>query len=267
MTDNLALEPELRVLPLATGDISLLVGGSGSPLLLLHHDVGPNGWTPFHSELARDFTVYAPDMPGFGESPRLEWARHPRDIAAIMLNATRQLGLERFTLVGLGFGGWVAAEMAAFAHPEFAAMVLAAPAGLKPDDAFILDQVLEEHVAYLRAGFANPENFDRQFPDPRDKALRDRLDRARENIARLCWKPYMYSYELPETLRDAKLPVTVAWGDADAVIPPSTAALWQATLPNCQVHRIPGAGHFLDLEAPERLAQLVRDTIAVSAGG
>lgn len=255
-----------RTVDLASGPIHVLVGGTGSPLLLLHHDVGPMGWTDFHAALARSFHVHAADIPGFGRSPRADWARHPRDLAAVMLAAARRLGLRRYVLVGLGFGGWVAAEMAAFAHPEMAALVLVAPAGIKPEDGFILDQFMEEPVAYLRAGFLDPAAFAAHFPNPQARELRDRLDDCRETIARVAWKPYMYSYELPETLREMPLPVTVAWGADDAVIPAACAALWARVLPRCTVQLIPGAGHFLDLECPHRLAAIVAAAIAAPTG-
>jgi pimeloyl-ACP methyl ester carboxylesterase len=244
----------------------VLAGGTGHPLLLLHHDVGPMGWTSFHAALALSFSVHAADLPGFGGSQRAGWARHPRDLAAVMLAAARRLGLRNYVLVGLGFGGWVAAEMAAFAHPEMAALVLAAPAGIKPDEGFILDQVLEEPVAYLRAGFHDPAAFAAHVPDPQARELKDRLDECRETVARVAWKPYMYSYELPETLREMRLPVTVVWGEADAVIPPGCASLWAGVLPACTVRLIPDAGHFLDLECPERLAEIVAGAAAAPAG-
>ena len=265
----MAPESEERTVELATGPIHVLMSGAGQDapdLLLLHHDVGPMGWTPFHEALAQTFRVHAVDMPGFGASPRAEWARHPRDLAALMLATARRLGVRDYVLVGLGFGGWVAAEMAVFAYPEMNRLVLAAPAGIKPEDRFILDQVLEEPVAYLRAGFRDSETFAAHFQDPTAQELKDRLDQCRETVARVAWKPYMYSFELPETLREAHLPVTVAWGEADAVIPSSCAALWAQALPDCTVRLIPDAGHFLDLECPERLAAIVAGTPAALAG-
>lgn len=254
---NTTVGPNTHTIELASGPISLSEGGSGPTLLLLHHDVGPFGWTPFHEALAEDFHVFAPDMPGWGQSPRVEWARHPRDLAAVMLHTARALGLRDYTLVGTGLGGWVAAEMLAFAYPEIASATLVAPAGIKPESEFILDQVLEEHVAYLRAGFSSEELFHWYVPDPKDKELRARLDAARETVARVSWKPYMYSYELPETLRDASLPVSVVWGSADRVIPASAARLWQQTLPRCTVHELEDTGHFAELEHPERVAAIV----------
>lgn len=259
-------EPNRLVIDLKAGPVAMLEAGTGQTLLLLHHDVGPFGWTEFHRELARDFRVVAIDLPGWGDSPRAEWAGHTRDLAAMVLHTSRKLGLDRYALVGTGFGGWVAAEMLAFACSEITSAVLIGPAGLKPEGEFIRDQVLEEHFSYLRAGFSTDEHYERYVPDPKDKDLRARLDSAREVVARVCWKPYMYSYELPETLRDVETPVTVAWGTADAVFPPSTASLWKATLQNCRVRLVEGAGHFAELEQPTVVAEIVRSQALATIG-
>ncbi len=259
MTDIAAAPTNVRTIELANGAVQVESGGSGPGLLLLHHDIGPIGWGPFHRALAEHFTVFAPDMPGFGESPRADWARHPRDLATMMLALARRAGLREYTLVGLGFGGWVTAEMAAFASPELSALVLSAPAGMRPDSTFILDQVMEEPVAYLRAGFSSTEAFDAHFPDAKDKDLRVQLERSRETIARVSWKPYMYSYELPETLKEAQVPTTIVWGEKDAVIPSECADLFAAALPYCTVRRLPVAGHYIELEHPALLAGIVRE--------
>ena len=259
----MAQEPAASTVALADGEIRVLSAGAGQDVLVLHHDIGPLGWTPFHAALATRCRVHAADLPGFGDSPRVEWARHPRDFAALMLAAARRLGLRDYLLVGLGFGGWVAAELAAFAWPELAGLVLAAPAGLRPDEGYILDQVMEEPIAYVRAGFSDEAVFAAHFPDPRERALKSRLDACRETVCRVAWKPYMYSLELPHLLAEVRLPVTVVWGEADAVIPPGCADAWARALPNCTVQRLPGAGHFLDLERPERLAEIVAAGAAV----
>src|SRR5262249_37013645 len=88
-----------------------LKGGAGRPVVVLHHSTGNPGWIPFYERLAERATIYVPDMPGYGQSARPEWAREPRDLAILLLQALPRLGLSRPALVGLGLGGFVAAEM------------------------------------------------------------------------------------------------------------------------------------------------------------
>ena len=62
---------------------------------------------------------------------------------------------------GLGFGGWVAAEMAVMRPQRFAHLVLVGPAGLLPRDGYITDQMTIDHEDYVRAGFADEAAFER----------------------------------------------------------------------------------------------------------
>jgi pimeloyl-ACP methyl ester carboxylesterase len=98
--------------------IHYLIGGSGPPLVLLHGwPVTAYAWRHVGPELAREFTVIAPDMPGFGDSePSLKDYRK-RTVAGVIYGLVRQLGFERIALAGHDMGGPVAVAYAA-AHPE-----------------------------------------------------------------------------------------------------------------------------------------------------
>jgi len=77
--------------------------GSGSPILILHHDIGTLDKLAFYDELAANHDVVIPDFPGWGRSPRLEWMRHPRDVAILLQGLKSELGLSSAALSGLGF--------------------------------------------------------------------------------------------------------------------------------------------------------------------
>ena len=93
--------------------------GSGRPLLILHHDIGTPERLEFYDFLAGSFDVLVPHHPGWGRSERPQWLRHPRDIAAMHAWLLADLGLGDVSLVGLGFGGWIAAEMASQAPATY----------------------------------------------------------------------------------------------------------------------------------------------------
>ncbi len=89
--------------------------GSGRPVLVLHHDIGSPERLEFYDRLASRFDVLVPHHPGYGKSERPQWLRGVRDVAVMYQWLLSDLGIERPSLVGLGFGGWIAAEMATMA--------------------------------------------------------------------------------------------------------------------------------------------------------
>ena len=102
------------------GEVTLRVrsGGSGPPLLLLHgYPETHLMWGGVAGDLARDFTVVAPDLRGYGESsqpatiPSHE-TYGKRAMAADGVALMRQLGFDRFDVAGHDRGARVAYRMA-----------------------------------------------------------------------------------------------------------------------------------------------------------
>jgi pimeloyl-ACP methyl ester carboxylesterase len=248
-----------EIINLPTGDIHLLSGGTGDPLVVLHQDIGTPGWLPFYDQLARHYRVYVPDLPGFGASTPLEWARHPRDIAAVLQQFLNRLGLDSITLIGLGFGGWLAAEMAVCNETRLRQLVLVGAAGLRPTGAEIRDQFLDAAADYVRAGFASPAAFEALFgatPSPEQELA---WDIHREAIARVTWKPYMVSYQLPALLAGLTVPALLVWGERDAIVPLSAGERYAACIPNATLRVVEGAGHYVEIEQPEQVVAHILD--------
>src|ERR1700736_6076970 len=103
----------------AGSSVRLRSAGSGAPLLVLHHDVGTPEQLPFYEALARRFTVLLPSHPGYDGSERPAWMRSVRDLAVTYQALLAARGLADVSLVGLGFGGWIAAEMATMSPRAF----------------------------------------------------------------------------------------------------------------------------------------------------
>src|ERR1044071_583596 len=183
-------------LELGDTKLHLMRAGSGRPVLVLHHDIGTVDRLPFYDALAERFDVIVPRHPGFGVEERPNWMRHPRDIAALYQWALADLGVERASLVGLGFGGWVAAEMAALAPRDFHRLVLVGAMGVKPPEGDIFDQAIVSYIDYARAGFHDQAAFARIYGDVSTDQL-VAWDLCREMCFRIAWKPYMYSLTLP----------------------------------------------------------------------
>jgi pimeloyl-ACP methyl ester carboxylesterase len=246
-----------QIVEVADTRLHLSRGGSGDPLLVLHHDIGSPGWLPFYQRLAERFEVFVPSHPGYDRSSRPEWMRSVRDVAITYQWLLAHLKLDGVTLVGLGLGGWIAAELATMAPRGFKRLVLAGAMGVKPDDGEILDQALVNYIEYARAGFHDQGAFDEVFgKDPSTDQL-ETWDRNREMSFRIAWKPYMYSQTLPHLLGGIQTPTLVAWGSEDRIVPQSSGERYARSIPGAQLEIIGGAGHCLAMERPNDLAQLI----------
>jgi pimeloyl-ACP methyl ester carboxylesterase len=238
--------------------LHLARAGSGPALLVLHHDIGTPERLPFYDLLAERFTVLVPHHPGWGRSERPRWMRSVRDLAAVHQWLLADLGLKDVSLVGLGFGGWVAAEMASLAPRDFRRLVLAAPMGIKPPEGDILDQAIISYIAYPQAGFHDQENFRRVYGEVSTDQL-EAWDIAREMCFRVAWKPYMYSQTLPHLLGGVRARPRVVWGDDDKIVPRSAGDVYARALNGARLEIVPDCGHLIEMEKPEALARLVTD--------
>ena len=236
-------------------------GGDGPPALVLHHDIGAPERPAFYDALARDFTVFAPSHPGYDGTPRPEWMRSVRDVAVVYQAllaqhaATREPGT--VTLIGLGFGGWIAAEMATMAPRAFRRLVLVGAMGLRPERGEIVDQALLSYIDYVRGGFADQQAFDRVFGAEPPTSRLEQWDLNREMTFRIAWKPYMYSPTLPHLLGGVTTPALVVWGAGDQIVPRECGERYAKSLANARLEVVAGAGHFVDMEKPDELASLV----------
>jgi pimeloyl-ACP methyl ester carboxylesterase len=231
--------------------------GSGKPALVLHHDIGTVDRLPFYDALATKYDVLIPHHPGYGRSERPDWMRSVRDIAVVYRGLLGDLAIEKAALIGLGFGGWIAAEMASMAPRDLSALVLVGAMGVKPPEGDILDQAIVGYIDYARAGFHDQKAFDRIYGEEPSNDQLVAWDIGREMSFRIAWKPYMYSQTLPNLLGAVHAPALLVWGDDDKVVPLSAGRRYAKALPNARLHTIARCGHCVDMERPDELAALV----------
>ena len=230
--------------------------GRGRPVLVLHHETGTLDDLPFYDALAANHAVIVPHHPGYSRSERPDWMRSVRDIAVVYRGLLSELKVARAALVGLGFGGWIAAEMAALAPRDFHRLVLVGAMGVKPPEGDILDQAIVSYIDYARAGFHNQDAFAKNYGEVSTDQL-VAWDLCREMCFRIAWKPYMYTPTLHHLLGGVRAPALVVWGDDDKIVPKSAGELYAKSLRQARLEIVPNSGHCVDMEQPEALARLV----------
>jgi pimeloyl-ACP methyl ester carboxylesterase len=247
-----------------------LEGGSGRPLLMLHDELGFPGWMGWNAALAGGHRFIMPLQPGFGRTPRVDWFRSVRDVAAFYARMVRESVEGPCDVIGFSMGGWVAAEMAAADPGLFERVVLVAPLGVRPAEGEILDflaMTMRRHVVAtvsnqgaeeakaLYGGGVSPEQY-------------ELFEAARAEASRLAWEPYMHDRTLPHRLGGMQGPETlVVWGDRDQVVPRGCAEAYAKAIPGARLEVIAGAGHRPEIEERARFVDLVSAFLDGSPAG
>ncbi len=244
--------------------INVARAGQGQTVVYLHDALGSWAWLPLHEALAKDYDVVVPDLPGYGTSERPTWARHARDLAILVGLMCDELELDRPILIGVGFGGWIAAELATMRPRQLGGLVLVGAAGLKPREGEIADQMLRGPLRFGLGGFSGVDSFRRHFGldgdiDDVPDGLYTLWDYATEMTARVCWKPWMFSLELANLLPGVNVPTKVVWGAEDGLFPLDIGRQYAELVPRATLHVADGAGHWVDIEAPQHIVDAVNE--------
>ena len=223
--------------------------GTGKPLVSLH-GAGGLRLSRSHALLAEQYRVIVFEMPGFGQSPTNEWSQSMPELARTMAQAVTNLGLERFNLMGNSFGGTLALWLAVQQPERIEALVLVAPAAIRPEGE-ILPQALssEERLARL---YAHPE---RQAPVP---PLDPAIIAKQQALVRRVIGPAR-DEALESRMPGLQVPVLVLFGTKDRMIPPEMGRLYCEKLPNCHLILVYDAGHAVDADRPEAFVSVVSD--------
>lgn len=228
--------------------IRYLEAGEGPPLIHLHGAGGPR-LTPAHDLLSRRFRVVAFEMPGFGQSPENTRTGSLPELASTMAHAIRKLGLETFNLMGTSFGGTTALWLALQEPARVSALVLEAPAAIRPEGAAPPSGSPEEMARRL---YAHPERMGAvPLPDTVTHAKMQALAGRLRGPAR--------DADLEGRLQELAVPTLVLFGTLDSVIPPAMGRVYKELIPGCHLVFVYDAGHAIGAERPEAFAEVVGD--------
>ena len=239
-------------------ELEVLRRGRGTPLLLLHGMDTVSPQAPFLDLVGRDAEIIAPSLPGFGNSRRPSDFDTMYDLVQLVRAVLDALPYEKVALLGLSFGGWLAAEAAVACSHKLAKLILVDPVGIKlggRESRDILD-VFNAHPDEVRQASWHSPN---KAPDY-DRMSDDELVIHARNWDALClygWHPYMYNPQLKHWLWRIRVPTLVLWGSSDRIVTPEYGRAYAGLIPDARFELIEEAGHHPEIEQPQRFAERV----------
>jgi pimeloyl-ACP methyl ester carboxylesterase len=258
---------------------ALELEGDGPPILLLHGwGDSADTWRPLLAELAGcERRTLAVDLPGFGRASKLEQGPILPQLDAFAAALIDEWAAgEPVVVAGNSLGGAVALRLAEHGGElPLAGVVPVAPAGLEMPGWFdlverdpIVRRLLQIPIpvpgalfrslvgnAYRQLAFSRPGIAQRQVVEAFASHHASRagvaalLDNGRKLIPELA--------EAPFDLAAIECPVLLVWGTRDRMVPHSGARLVLDALPDTRVELIEGCGHCPQLEATDRLLELL----------
>jgi pimeloyl-ACP methyl ester carboxylesterase len=260
--------------------------GEGPPLLLIH-GIGDNSstWSQVLPELARRYTVIAPDLLGHGMSdkPRADYS-----IAAYacgMRDLLGVLGVDEVTVVGHSLGGGIAMQFA-YQFPERCSRIVlvssggvgrevhpllrvaggpGADTGLAVATSGAVRTAARLAAPLLRHGLGLGADFDYVMERYQDltnltarkaflRTLRAAVDLRGQHITML-----------DRCYLTAGMPTLILWGGLDRVIPVAHAVRAHKAMPGSRLEIFDRAGHFPHHDEPERFVKTVETFLDRSA--
>jgi pimeloyl-ACP methyl ester carboxylesterase len=245
-----------ETLDVAGTPVALRRRGSGRPLLFLHGAGFTGRWLRFHEALAEGAEVIAPEHPGFGATPDQEWLEGFDDLVLHYDDLRAAVGLDApFDLVGYSLGGWIAAAYAVVYPERLRSLTLVVPVGLEPPVADLFGMLPEQLFATM---FNDLTKVGEVMVDPEDLDVAVHLYEEASTTARLTWNP-RYDRKLAHRLRRVTCPALVVGAEHDRLVGDEQAERYAALLGAGRLERVPGTGHALIIEQPERTARVILD--------
>jgi pimeloyl-ACP methyl ester carboxylesterase len=258
--------------------------GSGEPLLLLHgigstHD----DFTPLRPQLATDYQVLAPDLPGHGRSPALTGRPTIAAITDALIADLDKQGLERVHVLGNSIGARIALELAARGRAR--SVVAISPSGLNTPaerlyqgalmsgNRLVLRRLRSLLPALARTTLGRTILLTGLRSAPwRSSETEARALRGGFAAADAFWQMLWWGIlaDVPTGLDRIACPVILAQGTADLVAVGQTPR-YLAAIAGARFVPLIGAGHAPQSDTPGAILALVRDATAAAgrhaAGG
>lgn len=191
--------------------------------------------------LAPHVSVYALDLPGYGQSDKPRHYYTLRDLSDFLADWMRALELRPAVLFGSSYSAQIVADFAVRHSDQISRAILASPTidpSSRPLPKLVLKWRINEHREPPQVGQATQQDYQ---------------DVSRPRAAFTFWQ--MVSDHIENRLAAIRVPTLVVRGGKDPIVGPRWAAEVARRVPDARLVTLPGAAHAINLDSPQELAE------------
>lgn len=227
-------------------DIHYLTGGKGDPLIIVHGgSEGASAWLKNIEILAHKYTIYIPDMPGFGSSQVYEGDYSIPDMVDFMDNFAQSMGLKSFYMMGHSLGGGIALNYALKYPNKTRKLVLVSSLCLGKEIAWWLKlfttPVICRSIGKAAISFFKGVKYIARFLGPWE--IVGPVTKTSIQIGGYINSLTKQTVVLLTQLQYIMAPTLVLWGAKDPIVPFAQAYAAAELIPDCQVKVFENSGH------------------------
>ncbi len=225
--------------------------------------VGLHGWARNSRDFdslseilqAKGVAFLAPDLPGFGESPKPAFAWNSQDYAnqldVVLTELTKTKGVSRVVVVGHSFGGKIAIKLGAF-NPGYlqGVVIMGTPLFRDLDSVRKVPLKLRLAKQIARYNFISAAQLDRIKSNFGSQDYRNATGVMRDVLVRTV------NEDFAQDLEALKLKVRFIWGELDRAASVADAKRALGLIGDSSLEIIPGGDHFSPLADQRLIANL-----------
>lgn len=247
--------------------------GNGEPIVFLHGIPSSSFlWRDVMKELAPDFAVYAPDLPGFAQSA------NPEDLSpdtySKWLNAfvDKNVGQDKINLVIHDMGGPISIKFVIDHQDKINKLIIMDTILTKKGLSFLMQMFItdfgirvyynlnEVSFKYLLRAYS-VHNKGKLFGENLNNYYQAFLRDKKEKNTKKFLSSYINKTEkyVADKLSTINIPTLVLWAEKDKVIPLKTGQYIHSQIKGSDFQTLPNCGHFSQEEEPELIAGKIKE--------
>ena len=244
-------------------DVNYYTAGCGEPLVVIHGGGGDaRTWSHNIEALARNYTVYAPDLPGYGASQPMSGHYYIPELTGFINDFSYNLGLDKFNLVGHSLGGGIALNYALEFPHRVKKLVLVSSLCLGSEIAFwvrllsipaLLSSVGAMTMAVLKSikwvfdTLVQGVEFIMPL-SPASVTIGGSITTIREQ-----------TLVLASRLSEIVMPTLLVWGGRDPIVPVRHAYAAAEIIPDCRIKVFENRGHNVHRDELSQFSSVLTD--------